>query len=199
MIVILGIINYSCPVKIDDSILEKFDQNLTYIFELIGKNNRQKVPYLTDELVHIGPRNNNTLKEFAFKLPYFRTPRVFDLHSLKECEEYLNNINEFIEGFVIVDKNFNRLKIKTERYLKTVIPSKEKIIQTLLMNEKFDSDFPENYFDNEKRSIEMYKKELHAGNIKSFIFRKNKMLNEDEWIKQNLNNVVRQIIKNKYR
>ena len=160
----------------------QFDIEYTYIFELIGKSNRLKVPYIKDELVHIGVRNNKTLEELNVKLDGFRHPRIFDLHSLEQCEEYLKTSEEFIEGFVIVDKNWNRLKIKSPRYLTTTIPSKKTLILKLLKDEQLD-DFPEHYFDDERQKIKALIEDLP--NHKAFKYRR-EPLNETEWLIKNI-------------
>ena len=102
-----------------------------------------------DGLIDIEVRNNKTFEELNIKLTDFGQPRIFDLHSVDECNEYLNNTKEFLEGFVVVDKNRNRLKIKSKRYLNSSIPSKKEIVKKILNDEQFD-DYPENFFDDEK-------------------------------------------------
>lgn len=178
-------IEIELPFTVDTS---EFNKDYTYIFELIGKNNRVKIPYLKNELVHIGVRNNKTFEELNIKLTDFGQPRIFDLHSVDECNEYLNNTKEFLEGFVVVDKNWNRLKIKSKRYLNSSIPSKKDIVKKILNDEQFD-DYPENFFDDEKTKIQKLIEDLP--NHKAFKFRRDKSLNEKEWLVNNVNYVLK--------
>lgn len=173
-------INITLPFEVDTS---EFNTKYTYIFELIGKSNRLKIPYLKDELVHIGVRDNTTFEELDIKLNNFRRPRVFDLHSLEECNEYLDNTTEFIEGFVIVDKHWNRLKIKSKKYLNSTIPSNKDIVQKLLTNEPFD-DYPEHFFDDESAKLQQLIDDLPNHN--AFKYRKDKTMNEREWLLNNI-------------
>ena len=179
-------IEVKLPFTVDTS---SFDKENTYIFELIGKSNHLKIPYIKDELVHIGTRNNKTLEEIDTKLPNFRCPRIFDLHSLAECTEYLEKTTEFIEGFVVVDKNWNRLKIKSERYLRSSIPSKKDIYMQILKDEPFD-DYPEHFFDEERERVRKYIEKLP--DHKGFKYRR-EPISEKEWMIKNIDKIIKWI------
>ena len=116
------LIRYMC---LGDDYLNHYS---TYIFELASPLNRNIVKYNDVVLYHIGTRSNITGKEYNPRetlrsYPYF--PRTYNLHSLEECiafaQNELNNYDQKIsrcdnEGFVVVDKDFNRVKIKCPIY-----------------------------------------------------------------------------------
>ena len=100
------------------------DKNCTYIFELTGVENRVVVHYNECKLWAIGARNNITGEEFIPDIGVER-PRSFSISNLDECITYLDNQHDSnskikgveLEGFVVVDSNWNRVKIKTPMYM----------------------------------------------------------------------------------
>lgn len=105
---------------------EILDQNKTYIFELCGPGNRVIVPYKNMLLYHIGTRSNLTGEEFNEDIGIIK-PTEYGLHNLDECLDYVSRIfnstpNGIVdscehEGFVVVDNQYNRIKIKSPIYL----------------------------------------------------------------------------------
>ena len=92
----------------------------TYSFEMTSPDNRIVVNYDKDDLTLIGLRDNLLNKEVSiFERDRFRnvkTPTVFKYGDISEA---LNNINQLknFEGLVLCDRDFRRVKIKTENYL----------------------------------------------------------------------------------
>lgn len=115
----------------------------TYIFELTGKDNKVVINYDLSELYYLGTRSNINGKEFdesdeLFK--NFRKPKSYfvkntSLESVVNLSKTLNQDGNCTnEGFVVVDKNFNRVKVKTEEYLylhKMASISEKNIIKSL--------------------------------------------------------------------
>ena len=100
--------------------------HLTYIFELTTPDNRVVINHKYYEMTLIGARNNITGDEYDLLIDCIDRPRKYDLHHLDDCIEWckiMNNDeynmigNVYHEGFVVVDKNFNRVKIKTPEYM----------------------------------------------------------------------------------
>lgn len=102
------------------SVLEILDHSCTYIFELVSLQTQVVVPYNKSRLYLIGLRNNITGIEYDddITLKNIPKPRQYDFKNTLECKEYLSKIktNSF-EGFVVVDKDFNRVKIKSDMYM----------------------------------------------------------------------------------
>lgn len=130
-------INYK-DIPFDD-----LNKNNTYIFELTSKDNKVVINYDLSELYYLGTRSNINGKEFdesdeLFK--NFRKPKSYfikntSLESVVNLSKTLNQDGNCTnEGFVVVDKNFNRVKVKTEEYLylhKMASISEKNIIKSL--------------------------------------------------------------------
>lgn len=100
--------------------------DITYIFELTSPDNRVVIPYTNYKMRLIGARNNRTGMEYNMMIQGIDKPMTYDLHSLKDCIEWCSNMNLdeygtvgkiYGEGFVVVDKYFNRIKIKSPEYM----------------------------------------------------------------------------------
>ena len=120
--------------------INKLDTDCTYIFELVSPYNRVVVDYNgITTLYHIGTRNNRTEEELVCDIgvPH---PAEYPLHSVEECIEAAAALNPGDgaienEGFVVVDKNWHRVKIKSPKYVAIhhILPNgeitEEKIIE----------------------------------------------------------------------
>ena len=107
--------NYNCIIT------DKLDKNKTYIFEICDFYNHT-VRYPVTRLYHIGTRDNITLKESETDIG-IEKPKEYPLTSLKECLKYVETLNKDDrnidhEGFVVVDGNWNWIKIKNSKYLR---------------------------------------------------------------------------------
>lgn len=99
----------------------KLDPVNTYIFELVGPYNRVVIHYPKTSLWHIGTRNNRTGEESNTDIGIHH-PLEYPLHTLKECINAAVSLNRssnhvIKEGFVVVDKDWHRIKIKCPAYL----------------------------------------------------------------------------------
>lgn len=131
------------------------DPEYTYMFELVSPYNRVVIDYKTTNVYALGKRNNKTEKEEPINenlgLPH---PKKYKLDSLEACIGAAAELNSeegevTAEGFVVVDKNYHRIKIKSPLYvakhhLVTKSPSLEDLIRVYLNNEndEFLSYFP---------------------------------------------------------
>ncbi|MFW6008919.1 MAG: RNA ligase, partial [archaeon] len=110
--------------------LDKLNPNYTYIFELIGPENRVVKSYKEPKLVFIGLRNNNdgnfaTYDEMvyihSFKLSHNKNVLLADKYqfsSLDELVENLKSLNAMDEGYVLWrEKTGHRIKIKNPAYV----------------------------------------------------------------------------------
>ena len=100
------------------------DKNKTYIFELVGADNKVVINYDEPLLYHIGTRNNITGEESDDDIGIIK-PTKYNVSTLDECIELANSMSEdengvttncAVEGFVVVDKNWNRIKVKSSIY-----------------------------------------------------------------------------------
>ena len=122
---------YASKGKID---YKQLNKRFTYIFELVGLENKVVVPYEVEDIYYLGRRNNNTLLE----VPYFKDNcagvedckrpkcRVVDISKnpkkiIKELQREVNSFTkdqEHFEGYVISDSSLKtRVKMKSSKYL----------------------------------------------------------------------------------
>jgi hypothetical protein len=98
------------------------EPNITYMFELVSPYNQVVIPYNETKLYFHGMRDNISLNEIPFVnsdlIVYFDTPTLFHLRTLDDCVEAARMLPWDDEGYVVLDKYFNRIKIKSPEYVK---------------------------------------------------------------------------------
>lgn len=90
-----------------------------YTFELVSPFTQVVIPYRQTELYLIGQRDRYTFLEEEPEIPYmpFKRPKFYEYHSLEECIAATSKMGSDEEGFVVVDKFWSRIKIKSLAYL----------------------------------------------------------------------------------
>ena len=96
--------------------LNTLNPNYTYMFELTSPYNKIVVPYEYVSVWHIGTRDNETLEEVEIDIG-IKKPKSYPVRTLSECIEAAAALEGIHEGFVVVDKNYNRIKVKTPLYV----------------------------------------------------------------------------------
>ena len=127
----------------------RLNRYYTYVFELCSPFNIIISPQSEMRLIHIGTRNNRTFQEVEtdIGIPH---PQRYALSSLEDCVAMAKTFDFTREGFVVKDKNYNRIKVKSEDYVKAhrMISnnkvSEEKILSLICSGEEeeFLSYFP---------------------------------------------------------
>ena len=105
--------------------MEDFDRlfkpGITYMFELTSPWNQVVVNWSVTKAWFIGVRDNRTFKETFFgdseMAHVFDTPKVYPITNIGECVEAAKVLPDNEEGYVVVDKDFNRIKVKSPRYV----------------------------------------------------------------------------------
>lgn len=107
--------------------VKNIPENITFMFELIGPDNRIIVDYKEPDLIlhgcYVYPENDpKTWYEYdaksakkKYNVP-FNTPELYYFKNIDEVINELNSWKKDKEGVVIRDVNFNRIKIKSEQY-----------------------------------------------------------------------------------
>lgn len=128
----------------------------THIFEYVSPYNRVVIDYQEPELYYIGRRNMETGEEEFIPESNMRPrPKEYPISTLADClraaaelgDEGPDNVEH--EGFVVVDANFHRIKIKSPAYvmahhIRSKQPTFEDMFDIWYANEvgEFLSTFP---------------------------------------------------------
>lgn len=119
----------SCPYKSYGELFMKamgdrlslLSEGYTYMFELTSPYNRIVVPYDDIEIALIGIRDNKSLQEELIcdseLKDSFLLPKRYGFRTLEECIESAHSLPYSEEGYVVLDKYFNRVKIKSLEYV----------------------------------------------------------------------------------
>ena len=98
-----------------------FREGFTYMFEMVSPWTRVVIPYKETDLYFLGARDNSTFLEI---LPHdhplsgiFPVPKVYPMKTLSDCIRAAKELPWDEEGYVVVDKDFNRVKVKSPAYL----------------------------------------------------------------------------------
>lgn len=114
-----ALLNYNFPNS--TTLYDNLDKQFCYTFELVSPESRVVVPYKKDDLYLIGVRNIITFEELnptTIELSkYFKIPKQYNLPNLKSCLEATKYMGFDEEGFVVVDKHWHRIKIKSPAYI----------------------------------------------------------------------------------
>ena len=145
----------------------KLNTDYCYMFELISPFNQVVVKYDDIEIVHIGTRDRLSLKELDTDIG-IRQPERYDIKNLDDALSAVNTINYDGEGFVVVDNEYNRIKVKSDKWFKLhyeVNNNKinlERGLEILLSDDmdEFVAQFPHyaEYFNNIKKAYDEYVK-----------------------------------------
>jgi len=143
------------------------DKNFSYTFEIVTKENRIVTFYEFEAVYLIGIRDLMTLKEVSqkvldetAKMLKVKRPKKYSAENVEQCKKLFEKMKEDEEGLVIVDKNFNRVKLKQESYLKLArikMLSEQDIFEYVLGYSQIDSEFI-NKLPEVKEKIEQMKK-----------------------------------------
>ena len=106
---------------------DALNKDYTYIFELVSPETQVVIKYPVSLLYHIGTRSNLTGEEFDIDIG-IKKPASYPLNKLEDCIKAACILNRQSkgdatsdeitgEGFVAVDKNWNRVKIKSPEYI----------------------------------------------------------------------------------
>lgn len=106
-----------------DDFYKSLDKNIFYSYEICTQDNQVGVIYKDNFLKLIAAVDKNTLQELDIESIESLTPKA-SFHIVKSNEEVNGLMHDAeaheIEGFVVCDKNFNRMKIYNPNYLKAM-------------------------------------------------------------------------------
>ena len=127
------------------------DKNFSYIFEIITKENRIVTYYDYEAIYLVGARELITLKEVSqkvldetAKMLKVKRPKKYPAENVEQCKKLFEGMKEDEEGLVIIDKNFNRIKLKQESYFRLArikMLSEQDIFEYVLGLLQIDTEF----------------------------------------------------------
>lgn len=102
--------------------LDAFDPSICYMFELCSPWNRVVVPHQNERIVLHGARSLVTGLELSPQVQAaavgVECVRSFPIQNIDDCLKAANALNPMQqEGFVVVDANYNRVKVKSPQYV----------------------------------------------------------------------------------
>jgi hypothetical protein len=97
-------------------LFNKLNPEYTYLFELISPHNKVVIPYKETKVYHIGTRHNKTGEEINVNIG-IEKPKKYSLYTFNACLQKVKQMPYDKEGYVIVDKDYNRIKIKSPAYV----------------------------------------------------------------------------------
>ena len=98
-----------------------FKPNKTYMFELTSPWNQVVVQWKETKVWFLGERDNLTFQETFYGdsalAEVFDVPKVYPITNIDQCVDAAKDLPEDEEGYVVCDKDFNRIKVKSPRYV----------------------------------------------------------------------------------
>lgn len=92
-------------------------EGTTLCFEVVGPHNKVVVSYPEPDVYFLGSRDAQGWEQNV-NFPGMQAPKSYAFSSQEETLEFAKTLDHQHEGFVVVDKNFKRVKIKGILYLK---------------------------------------------------------------------------------
>lgn len=172
------------------------NENLTYMFELVGPYNRVVIPYDKPDVYFLGARNKFTGEEFscapgivgALGLGRFKRPKVYPLTSLSDCVKATEAFSWDQEGFVVCDANFNRVKIKSPSYVlahytrNNNVITRRHLIRVILENELEEfMCYADDYKDVLLETHKLMRAFINTGNMMAQTCRKLILLDKKDY------------------
>lgn len=133
-----------------------FDKDCTYIFEVVGRENRVVVNYLEDNAYLLAVRDNIDGGYCEIGTTKFSLPRKYSFKTTEDCMKSLKELPNLEEGYVGYENGIPVVKIKSPQYLTAhrlrgegLTP--KRAIEMVVIGEldEYTSVFPEDrqYFD----------------------------------------------------
>ena len=94
------------------------DPEWCYTYELATQDNIVVVPHEGYHLYYLNEYNVSENREYFNPDGRVECCKVYDFSSLEEVQQAATFLGDNQEGFVVVDENWNRVKVKGDRYFK---------------------------------------------------------------------------------
>ena len=135
---------------LDNIFLKNENRDLTMMFEVVSPWNRIVVPYDRANVFHLATRITKTGEYVDHNLGWL-TPKVYSVSNLEGIVETAKNLPFDKEGYVVVDKFYKKIKIKSPAYVvvhhlkNNGVVNKARILDLIRLgeDEEFSNYFPE--------------------------------------------------------
>lgn len=107
---------FESATNFKDLDLSMLNPRYTYMFELTSPYNKVVCKYDETTITHIGTRDITTGQELDIDIG-IKKPRMYNISTIDECIKCASELSNNEEGFVVVDKDYNRIKVKNPVYL----------------------------------------------------------------------------------
>lgn len=94
-----------------------FDKNKVYLFEFTSPENRVIIRYTEDRLWLLSIRDKNTWDEEEISFDWKWRPKEYNLNNISDCIKNAEELGSSGEGYVVVDRYWNRIKVKSPAYI----------------------------------------------------------------------------------
>lgn len=101
-----------------DDFIAGLDPEWCYTYELATQDNIVVVPHKGYHLYYLNEYNVSENREYFNPDGRVECCKVYDFSSLEEVQQAATFLGDNQEGFVVVDENWNRVKVKGDRYFK---------------------------------------------------------------------------------
>ena len=146
------------------------DPNFCYWFELATQDNVIVVPHKGYHIYSLGMRDVVADVEVPFEevqsyFPEFEHPKMYQMNKIEDVIAAANELSYDNEGYVVVDKYFHRIKIKSPKYIRMFYANDDTrftirtILKIILAGEEAEII---NYFPERKEQIENIKKQMEG-------------------------------------
>lgn len=136
--------------------MDEWHKDYTHLFELVSPFNQVVVRYDEPALYYLTSIHTQTKEEVKFdEFKTFPQPKEYSLSTLQDCVKAAAELDGLLEGFVVVDKFHQRVKVKNPAYVAAHHllgngMSKSKILDLVLTGEVEEAL---NYFPHLKNLI----------------------------------------------
>ena len=122
---------------------ERLSKVRTYMFELVSPYTRATIPYPETKLYYLGERARVVHTEFFLpeKRNLVEIPKTYKMRSFEDVVRSADELPWDDEGYVVVDKDFNRIKVKSPKWVlahymrNNNVVTKKRLMEVILAGE----------------------------------------------------------------
>lgn len=155
----------------ESRLFSQLEPEYTHLFELCTPYNRVVVPYKDAKIFYLSSKHNKTGEE-KMMLHTVPKPKTYNLNSIEDVIAVAQELGYDEEGYVVVDKHLNRVKVKSPAYLAAHrlkgegVVTFKRVLEMILTgeHEEFLVYFPEykEMFDDAENRMNKYTQRMES-------------------------------------